>query len=672
VLSDSEINALIGAEEANALDYNDSEITLKRTKLLDYYNTQLFGDEQEGQSQIVTSDVADVVNWMIPSLLRIFTQGKHIATFSADRPEYDDEAEQKQEYANHVFLRQNQGVLILHNMIQDALLQYTGVVKVYWDEVEEVTPERYKNLSELELKKLELDPEIDIVELEEETYTVMDQSVTVYDVRCNRRKETGKIRIDNIPPEEFLICRSARDFENPRFIGHRTPVTRSDLIEMGFDKDDVDSLASDQSAVELSELKSARYHDYGLTQENPSTDKANDVIYLGEYYAHLDIDGDGIAELWQIFRAGNKILRKEQVDVHPFAVIVPVPIPHRAIGSCPAEQAADIQYIKSTLVRQMFNNIYNTNYQRVLVNERVDLDDLLTPRTGGAIRIDGEGPIGDSAIPLVIPSMVGEIMQGIEYVDTMRETRTGVTRYNQGLDAESLNKTATGFKGMMDAGQQRIELVARIFAETGIKRIFEHIVMLASKYQDDTLQLRVTGKAMEIDPSAWKYKTQCRIDVGLGAGDRQEKIVNLNQILMIQKELLATGNSLSDSEKMYNTLNKLVVETGLKDATQYFNDPAQPEQQLQAENEQLKALLQQMQMQLQQANPLAEVEQIRAQSRMQEAQLKAQTETQKTMMEMQQKQAEMMQKIDQFNREMYFNLTKLEADSNKNIPGALI
>lgn len=662
-MTDSEINAIVGAEEADSINFQ-SQIGKDRAKLLDYYNCRPYGDEVDGQSQVVTSDVSDVIEGMLPSLVRVFTQGKYVARFEADNAASDDEANQKTAWANYVFMRQNDGTLILHNMMKDALLQYTGTVKVYWDESKEVTKERYAGLSMLELQKLKMDDETEIEEQEEVVEYIQGSPITFYNVQVKRTRKVGKTRIDNIPPEEFLICRNARDFINPRFIGHRTPKTRSELILMGFDRDVVENLpADDNYAFESSYEKNSRYWNYDGGADSNAGDPANDIVYLGEYYVYIDTDGDGVAELWQIFRAGNEILGKEQVDEHPFCVIVPIPIPHRAIGSCPAEQVADIQYLKSTLMRQALNNIYQTNYARTVVNERVDLDDLLTPRAGGIIRVNDDAPITDSIQPFVVQPIAEPILGMMEYVDVMREIRSGVTRYNQGLDSEALNKTATGFKGIMEAGQQRLDMIARIFADTGIREIFRKIIKLSMQYQDNSLQIRVMGQPMEIDPTSWRHNLDCRIDVGLGSGDRQEKIVNLNAILGIQQQLKETGSMLTDEAKMYNTLDRLITEVGLKDAALYFNNPEQPVQVLQAQVEQLMAMVQQLQAQMQ--NPLAEVEQIKSQTKIATVQMEQEHDLKKTIMEMQQRQQE-------FERNYLTKLTDMELKYQQNVPGSLV
>ncbi len=656
MLSDSEINAIVSAEENDALDF-DGEISDKRQYLLDRYNGRPFDKVPEGNSQAMTSEVADTVESMLPSLLRQFTQSKDPAIFTAETAEGDDEADQKTKYCSWVFYRDNQGVRILHDMFKDALLQYFGVVKVCWDESKNQQVERYRGLSELELAQLKTDEELEIDSIEQD-------EAGFYNVEATRSNTLGRIKLVNIPPEEMKIDRNARDWENPRFIGHRTPKTRSELIDMGFDADIVNSLPADVGYFDANMEKQARYYDYsGFGENNPAAHHPNDVVYLGEYYAKIDVDEDGIAELWQVFRAGNQVLAKERTDVHPFAAVVPVPMPHRAIGSCPAEQVADIQIINSTLLRQALNNVYANNYNRIAANERVDLDDLLTPRPGGVIRVEGMGPIGDSVLPLPTQNISAEILGMMEYVQTMKEARTGVTRYNQGLDTDALNKTATGFKGIMDASLQRLDLIARLFAETGVKQLFEKIIMWASKYQNESRQIRVLGRPMEIDPTGWRHNTDCAVNVGLGAGDRQEKLFNLNAILQIQRELMGLGSPLTDGAKVYNTLERLITEVGLKDASLYFNDPAKPEEVLQAENEQLYAAVQQLQAQLQ--NPLAQQEQIRQEGSIARDQMKIEADMQKFLIQMEQQQKE-------FRQEMIAKLTELELKYSANVPGSAV
>lgn len=658
-LSDKSIAAIIAAEEVRAIGYpgghDSSEVQYNRKVLLDYYNQKKYGDEVEGMSTIVTSDVADMVNSVQPELVRRFTQGKYIAKF---RCEDENESSEKTEYANYVLTGENDPVKILGSMFFDGNLQYTGVVKVTWSEEQTSEENHYENLTDLDLIRLQLDPNLEITSIEK------DEETDLFDVSTKKILSNGKTVIENIPPDELLVADRARDFSDPPFIGQRTPKTRSELIEMGIPKKVVESLPVDAEVD--NQVKTARNEDVQIyIEENPTSDASKDIIYLGEYYIKMDVDEDGISELWQVLWAGGKVLEKTRVDDNPYCVYVPIPIPHRAVGTCIAEQVADKQYWKSTLVRQANNNIYATNFNRVIANQRVNLDDLLTPRHGGVVRVKDNGPIGDAVTPMPVQSQVPAILQMIDYVDSSIEKQTGVTSYNQGVDTESLNKTATGFRGIRDMSQMRIELMARIAANGSIKRMFEKIIKLAKIHVEDSINLRTGGQGVSINPSQWSSEDECIIDIGLGSGDRQEKIANLSLIYQEQKELKTNGSALVDDQKMYNTLDKVTTEVGLKGAASYFNDPSQPEDAILAENEQLKATIDQLSQQLQAVAPLLEAEKIKAEVKLQETMMKEQNKAEIEI-------AKLQQKDRHHDDDVSIKLTEIEAENKVDVPGALI
>ena len=656
-LSENDIAALIKAEEKQCLGYlgEGSRISDNRKLLIDYYNQKPF-DVVEGQSQIVTSDVADVVNGILPNMIRMFTQSQQLGKFESSRPEYDEEAEHKTVYSNWVFFDQHDGTKILHDMIKDAMLQYTGVVKVYHDDSIDAEEEEFTT-SEVGFYQAKQDGQFEIKEHE----ILEDGQHYIKGDRINSR---GRQKIACIPPDELLISNRARDFIDPPFIGQRTPKTRSELIQMGFEKSIVDTLKADSSFQ--TEVDQARNDGAGsVVTGNPTSDKSKDIIYLGEYYTYMDADGDGISELWQVFYADEKILEKNRVDEHPYAVFVPIPMPHEPIGSCPADQAADAQRWKTHLVRQANNNCYANNKGRIAVNDRVNLDDLMCARTDSIVRIDGHGPIGDSILPLGVSNQIPAVLELVGYVDSTIEKRTGVTSYNQGLDTESLNKTATGFQGIRDMSQMRIEQMAIMLANGPLTKVFNRIVKLAAKYQDEETEIRVNGQPMKISPRDWRYKANCAVKVGSGSGDKQAKIANLQQLMANNLDLIERGSPCADWNTYYHAYRNLIVEIGLKDATPYANDPSRPDQLLAQENMALRQQLEQLQMVAQERNQLAEAERTKGEFEMVKQQ-------QKQAHEMNMKMADMEQKDKYHDDEMALKLSDLEMKSGKNVQGALI
>lgn len=664
MLTDDEIYTIIDTEESQAISYVglNSTISNNRALLMDYYNQEPFGDEIDGQSQVVTSDVYDTVEGMIPVLMETFTRRRHIAKFDSELAEYEDEAKQKTLYSNWVFSRQHNGSKILYDMFKDGLLQYTGWVKVFWNDYDEVNFKRYKGLSLEEVKNLELDENADILVQEEEEKEISgsDETYIVYNLEVNHTNKTGKVEIVNIPPDEGLINNDARDFDRPRFIAHRTAKRRSELIQMGFDKEIIDRLPAD-ALVQTPESR-ARNKDVNVSG-GKSNHKPNDLIYLTEAYSWLDVDEDGVTEYWQIFKAGGELLEKQKVSDHPFCVFVPIPMPHKAIGTCPAEKAADLQKINSTLERQALNNIYFTNFRRYVHNKNIDMDQLLTPQPGGTIGVEHNGPVQGDIMELTTQPIIQEIMAMKGMIDEQRYERTGSSKTDVGIDSEMLNVTATQFQGVKNAAQLRKEVIARLAAEGAVKQIFRKIIDNAIRYQDDRTQIKVLGETMEINPANWEQQIDCRIDVGIGAGDRQERIVGLNAILNIQNALKAEGSLLVDDMKRYNTLDKLIAEVGLKEISPYFNDLEQPDQVLQAENEQLKAIVEGLQQQMQ--NPLAEAEAVKQQSQTNQLLLKQQYDWQKfiTQLTSDEKQSLLDAAIE---------FTKIEANTGEDVPGSRI
>lgn len=575
-MNESDLNAILDAHIASSLGKEGGRLSEDRRKALEYYYGEAKGDlsppDIEGRSSYVATEVADTVEWIMPTLMRIFTAGDNAVEFVPQRLEDEAAARQATEYVNYVFYRQNEGFLILHTFFKDALLQKFGVVHSWWDKHTEDAREEYRGLSPDELAfLLQNNPDLTLVEQEPN-----EKDPALIDVACKRSKDVEQARVDNIPPEDFLVDPKARNLINPGFVGHRVERTMSELRAAGFPKDKLDKLGDDKNAGWSTEAAERAGHDdetsywHSGGSDSLDVDKSGRKIWLYELYLQCDFDGDGIAEWRQVKRAGKEILSNVKVDGHPYSGASPILMSHRLIGRSLADLVMDLQRLKTAIMRQALDNLYLTNNARNYVNmeRRVNLDDLLNSRPGGIVRGWGENGVTS----LAPGSITGGAFQMIEYVDTVKENRTGVTRYNQGIDANSLNKTASGITQIMSASQQRIELIARVLAETGVKDMFRKLLKLVSQNQSKAQVVRLTNGYVPVDPRAWKMQFDMTINVGLGTGNKDQQAAHLTNLLQMQQQMAAAG--IVTPRNLYETAKRLPEALGFKGEA-FFTDPEQ-------------------------------------------------------------------------------------------------
>jgi len=592
-MTESELKSILGAEIADSLAHLGGELSAQRRKALRYYLGEPFGNEQEGRSKVVSTDVADVVEWILPALLKIFTTGDEVVRFEPTGPEDEEVAKQATEYVNWIFSRDNAGFLNLYMLFKDALLQKNGIAKVWWEEGESATRESYLRKSFEEMQLVLADPEVEPVahsEYRDSGVIIgpnglpIETAVTYHDLVVKRRRRTGAVRIMTVPPEEFLISRRARSIEDAPFVAHRLRKTVSELIELGYDQDLVDRLPGSEDDDPTGE----RRERFALEDDRDRTvadgpNRAMREIWITECYLKCDWDGDGLAERRKVTVAGSgqEILDNEPWDGPlPFVSLTPIPMPHRFFGLSVADLVMDLQLIKSTILRQILDNLYLSNNGRHIISDQVNLDDLLTSRPGGIVRLkNGALPGQGHILPLDTPLVATQAFPMLEYIDGVRENRTGVTRYMQGLDADTLNKTASGINQIMTAAQQRVELIARVFAETGVKDLFRKILELVNRHQSAPRIIRLRNRWVPMDPREWNTQMDVSISVGLGTGNKDQMLVHLRNLLEIQVQAIrmqgGVAGPLVRLENVYNTLAKLVENAGLKSADPYFTDPAQ-------------------------------------------------------------------------------------------------
>ncbi len=599
---DLKLKSVLGNHIENALGYLGGNLSESRKKSLEYYLGDKLGTEIDGRSQVVSTDVSDTIESILPNLLRIFTASDKVVKCEPVTAEDVPMADQATTYLNHVFYKENNGFQLLYNFFKDALIEKNGFLKIYWDESESVEFETYQNLSLEDKEALEdTRDEIEFIEEEEvedefskgefekaiEQYEAQGLEIPemqtpdfiLYNCKIKRTKKTGQIKVESVPPEEFLIDRNAKTIEDADFVSHKVLISRSDLIAMGYDEDEVNNLPASSDDIYNTEntVRQGNIDEY-LTDDYAQGQNTKVSIY--ESYVKYDYDEDGIAELRKIVSAGDDgsmVLENMPCDNIPFVTVTPIPMPHRFYGRSVSELVEDIQLMKSTVMRQLLDNMYLTNNNRVAVMDgMVNMDDLLTTRPGGVVRT--KQPPNQVMQPLQSQPISQQAFPMLSYLDTVREARTGITKSAQGLDADTLNsKTATGVNTLMTQTQMRSELIARIFAETGVKDLFRKIFELMVKYQDREKVVMLNNQYIPVKPTEWKDRFNISIVVGLGTGSKEQQTVMLNSILerQIQAFQLQGGKEMPmvSLKNIYNTLTKVIENAGLKNVENYFVDP---------------------------------------------------------------------------------------------------
>lgn len=601
-MTDTEIENHVASQMDDAIQWSNTDLAVERLQAAQSYRGEAYPSDAKlpaGHSRVVTQDVLEVVEWMKPSLLRIFTSGDRVVQFNAQGPEDEAAASQETDAVNHVWSQQNNGFVNFYDAIHDALLQKLGVFKVEWFEGDERPVEEYEHLSEVEAQKLLTNQDLEVIEVEVETPESEGEdgepapvdpatgvAQNVYTVKV-RPKKQGRIVVDTVPPEDFFVSRNSRSIDDAEFKAWRREVTISQARQMGFDVPDDIGRSSVEANYDVE--RQQRFKDEGGV-DNPSAsmDGALRRVWLVTSYVNLDVDGDGIAELRRVVTIERKLFENEEVTDHPFAELCPVRIPHKAIGMSIADLVIDLQLIKTTLVRQLLNNLYITNHPRTAVqaDQLVSIDEMLDYRAGGVVRT--LGPPGQAIFPMTVPFMARDVLPVMEMFEEMKASRSGVTKYNQGLDADTLNKTATGIGQIMNAAAGRIELVARIFAETGVRTAFLKIHGLLRRHVEAgrKLSLKLGGQWVDVNPREWRERTDMTVSVGLGTGDKTQLLQHLITIAGLQEKIImmqgGANGPLVTLPNVYATASQMVENAGLKAPEKYFTDPAmappQPQQ----------------------------------------------------------------------------------------------
>lgn len=629
-MSEDELLAMLDSLEQDAQSFMDADLSDTRATVLDYFFGQPFGNEEEGRSQAISTDVMDGILGMLPDVLEPFVSSDQAVEFEPENEEDEDSAEQETQYISKV-LDRNDRFALLYQWVLDGLLQVNGIVEYAWTRESSVQLERYEGLTDDQLTMLAQDRDVQI----EEHRAYPDQLAPppppqgmpgpmgallqppqapaqpmLHDVRVRRTAQAGRAIVVNVPPEEFRITSDATSW-NPKkatMCGRVREVTLSQLRQMGFDvADDLED--TDRDVIRSSPEWVARHADSLATGDYPDDDgKASRKVVVRDMYPLIDWDGDGIAERRRILRVGRQILLNEEVEEPPFCSWSPYLVPHRWQGLCPGEQLLDVQLQKSTMVRQTFDSIYQSNTGRFLVARGVNWDDLLSNPVGGYVRTEAD-TVSDKLAPIPSQSVGNLTLPMLEYLDAAKESRVGHSKQASGLDANAIRQmTAFGAGEVVDAAKKRVRMIARTFAETGLRdlMISLHGLCVRNASRPDVIKLR--GRYVPVDPRNWRTRATMTANVGLGSGSKQVTLQAMQFLLMAQKEALQVG--LTDKQRMYNALAEATRALGLKAVHKFWIDPReQGEQQEPPRQPPPEVMAAQIN-----AQAIVEAEQIKAQS----------------------------------------------------------
>jgi hypothetical protein len=574
-MTDTELSAMLAAQHAAAMaSSNSSKLSTDREKALAYYNGELSDmPSLPGRSSAVSMDVSDTVEGIMPQLMEIFAGSDDVVKFEPVGPEDIEGAEQETDYINHVFMNQNPGFLVLYSFIKDALLSKVGVIKCWWEDTEKETRETYYNKSEDEFALLISNPDIEVLE-----HTPNDDGT--HDITISTKQRTARARVMGVPPEEFGIEAAARSIRDCNYCYHKiVDRTENDLIEQGYDEEQVKALPT-YVPWATSEEVSRDTVDEG-DQTNPNVNTSTRRVEITEHYVRMDYKGDGKACLYRVTTGGSKgdVLKRDgeldviEFDAVPFAAMTPIIVTHRFYGKSLADFVMDIQRIKTSLLRALLDNAYLANNRRVEVSEahasENTLDDLLVSRPGGIVRVKGPGGIRE----LEHSDVGNNVYPLVEYMDATREWRTGVSKQGQGLDANALqNETATAVNQAFTASQARVRLIARIFAETGIKDLFWLLHGIVKKHGQQAQVVRLRNNWITVDPRNWKTREDLTVNVGLGTGSKEAQLAMWNMLVGAQQQAVAVG--LVSKRNLWNSASELVKLIGRKDPESFFTDPS--------------------------------------------------------------------------------------------------
>ena len=629
-----EVESIVQNAISDAVDFVEGEISDERIKAQRYYDGEVDLGYEDGRSKVVATKVRDTVRAVKPSLMRIFLSTAKPVEYVPSGPEDVAMAEQATEFMHHEFTRLN-GYRVMNDAFQDALVKKQGIVKAYWMTYPEAEIYTFSDLSDDEYTYLLDDDDVTVIEHSVEVSIEMDEmgvemEMPVHSVKLSRQKEKGELCIESVPPEEFFVSRDARSLADAYIVAHRTDMRAGDLIAMGYDPEVVLNLDNFESGSDVTEVETFERRGYDVdSSDEDMQDPSMLNVAVTEAYMRIDVDGTGVPILHKITCGGTayEMLDYEPCDELPFAKFEVDPEPHTFYGRSLAEIVMDDQDAATSVLRSILDNVAMTNNPRLgIVEGAVNIDDVLNNEIGAIVRMRAPGSVQE----LTVPFTAGQTLGALTYLDGLVERKTGVSRASMGLDPDAMQSTTkAAVQATVQSAAGQVEVMVRNLAD-GMRDLFGIMLRLMSKNVDEEQMMRMNGSFVPVDPRVWDASFDVSINVGLGTGREEEKIMALNQALQMQTMVYQTYgpmNGLVSMTNIRNTLADQLAISGIRNADRYFA-PITPEIEMQMLQMQQQAQAQQGQA----PDPNAaflQAEQIKAQVKMQSDMAKLQLDGQK-------------------------------------------
>lgn len=597
------IAAIDAAEQSSYSSDGDTKLSTDRAYAIDMYMGKNLEPAPEGRSQVIDRSVYETIQWILPSLCRIFANGDDVVEIVPVSAEDEPGAKQETQYLNHVILQKNNWFETLITWVKDALLTKNGYCLAYNEERTRIEVDEYERQTEQGVALLMQDKEVEVevlAQYPDEEYVAPPPQPAVdpmtgqpaidpatgqplmqppppppmlFDVKVTRKTPEKKLCIKVLPPERCKVSYKTPSFrlnDDCPYFEYYDYKTLSDLKSSGFKLPK--EIPDDWQVDEEEDLARDNYDETSWRDDNNEPDPSQRRYKVRMIWINHDEDGDGIAERLYVVRIGQQILHKQNCSRIPVASMVADPNGHRHIANSVADITIDIQRIKTAILRQGLDNLYLANNPRTFITDKINLDDALISRPGGIVRGETGAVYGQDIAPLVMPFVFPQAMEGLEYMDQVRENRTGTNRYFTGIDQNAMNKTATGIQQLSSMAAQRVEQIARIIA-CGIEDLFSivHELILKGGHKKEVVKL--ANNWVEVDPATWKKRYDFRISVGYAAGNKDALLQKLMLIANMQKEALMGGLPIVGPQQIYETALEITKASDFTAPQRFWMNP---------------------------------------------------------------------------------------------------